>query len=180
MARPQMESGVDHHSRGTQHSCRMEVQRPDAWPGGSMHHQIAHPTYQRYPNMNHEPSQDHAPNLPGRDAPLSPNAHPEETPRRESTDPEREHQDTTDQDPLPDLLPQRERSPRASPQPRGPRRVDPWLEDEVVERIAHQLRRIGDDLNATTLQRVRQDWRGLYLGVLNFLSDTLSTLYRLI
>ncbi|XP_019905029.2 bcl-2-binding component 3 isoform X2 [Esox lucius] len=184
MARPQMESGVDHRSRGRQHSCRMEVHRPDAWPGGSLHpHQAGYQTYQQYPNMNSQPSQDHAP--PGREAPLPPSAPLQDTPGRESTDPERERHGTTDREALPDLLPQRERSPQASPQHRAPRRADLWWDDEVAERVAHQLRRIGDDLNATFVQRVddvpqRQDWRGLCLGVLHFLSDTLSTLYRLI
>eukprot|EP00063_Salmo_salar_P043004 XP_014017839.1 PREDICTED: uncharacterized protein LOC106580863 isoform X3 [Salmo salar] len=99
-------------------------------------------------------------------------------------DPDRELQDTTARDPLPDLLLQRERSPQASPQHRAPGVADPRLDNEVVERVANQLKRIGDDLNATILQRMggnpqQQDWRGLCLGVLNFLSDTLSILYRL-
>lgn len=71
-----------------------------------------------------------------------------------SPDPDRELQDTTARDPLPDLLPQRERSPQASPQHRAPGVADPRLDDEVVELVANQLKRIGDDLNATILQRM--------------------------
>ncbi|XP_041731626.2 bcl-2-binding component 3 [Coregonus clupeaformis] len=186
MARPHMESGVDRHGRGRQHTCRMEVQRPDTWPGGSNHPlQAAHrQSCQLLPNMDTQPRQDSPPPQPQREAFPPASAHPLDSPRRASTDPDIEHQDTTARDPLPDLLPQRERSPQASPQHRAPGVADPRLDDEVVERLANQLKRIGDDLNATILQRMggipqRQDWRGLCLGVLNFLLDTLSTLYRL-
>uniref|UniRef100_A0A8C7JGG0 BCL2 binding component 3 n=2 Tax=Oncorhynchus kisutch TaxID=8019 RepID=A0A8C7JGG0_ONCKI len=186
MARPQTESGVDHHGRGRQHSCRMEVQRPDTWPGGSNNPLQAayHQSCQLLPNMDTQPRQGSLPPQPQREASPPPSTHPLDTPTRASTDPDRELQDTTARDPLPDLLPQRERSPQASPQHRAPVVADPRLDNEVVERVANQLKRIGDDLNATILQRMggipqRQDWRGLCLGVLNFLSDTLSILYRL-
>ncbi|CAB1348727.1 unnamed protein product [Coregonus sp. 'balchen'] len=186
MARPQTESGVDRHGRGRLNRCSMEVQRPDTWPGGSNHPLQAayHKSYQLLPNMDTQPRQGSPPPQPQREASPPPSAHPLDTPRRASTDPDREHQDTTARDPLPDLLPQRERSHQASPQHRALGVADPQLEDEVVELVANQLKRIGDDLNTTILQRMggipqRQGWRGLCLGVLNFLSDTLSTLHRL-
>uniref|UniRef100_A0A8C7GBZ7 BCL2 binding component 3 n=1 Tax=Oncorhynchus kisutch TaxID=8019 RepID=A0A8C7GBZ7_ONCKI len=185
MARPQTESGVDHHGRGRQHTCSMQVQRPDAWPGGSNNPLQAayHQSCQLPSNMDTQPSQG-SPPQPQREASPPPSTHPLDTLRRASTDPDRELQDTTARDPLPDLLPQRDRSPQASPQHRAPGVADPRLDDEVVELVANQLKRIGDDLNATILQRMggipqRQGWRGLCLGVLRFLSDTLSTLHRL-
>ncbi|XP_047248060.1 uncharacterized protein LOC124884276 isoform X1 [Girardinichthys multiradiatus] len=95
-----------------------------------------------------------------------------------------EHQDTSSQQgPLPDLLPQNEHSSRSSP----PHHLS--LEGEVeqqldVRRVASQLRMIGDEFSATILHRAHvapqwQDWRDVCRGLLNFIAQTLSTLYRL-
>ncbi|XP_064856327.1 uncharacterized protein LOC135559670 [Oncorhynchus nerka] len=173
------------------------------WPGQTTHLQHASPAARRLAWWQQQPSpgcippvlptapQHGHPAQPGlstpqpqREASPPPSAHPLDTLRRASTDPDRELQDTTARDPLPDLLPQRDRSPQASPQHRAPGVADPRLDDEVVELVANQLKRIGDDLNATIVQRMggipqRQGWRGLCLGVLRFLSDTLSSLHRL-
>ncbi|KAL0972972.1 hypothetical protein UPYG_G00197170 [Umbra pygmaea] len=182
MARPQMETGVEHHSQSAQHSCRMEVQRPETWPGVSIHtHQNAHPNY---PTMDNLPRQDDAHPHPLRAALLPHSASSQDNRRTEHTDQDREHRGTTDGQPLPGLLPLREPSPQASAQQRAPGRADQLIDEEVVERVAHQLRRIGDDLNATILQRAGevpqwQDWRGLCSGLVTFLSDTLRALFRL-
>ncbi|CAK6957826.1 bcl-2-binding component 3 [Scomber scombrus] len=84
------------------------------------------------------------------------------------------------QGPLPDLLPQNEHSSWASQHHRASM-GEPELE---VRRLASQLRTIGDEFNTTVLRRVhadphRQDWRDIWRGLLNFINQTLSTLYRL-
>lgn len=78
-------------------------------------------------------------------------------------------------EPLPDLLPQSEHH-----------LMDDREEAEELEvmRVAHQLRTIGDEYNATVLRRAHvaphwQDWRDTFRGLLNFITQSLSTLYRL-
>lgn len=88
-----------------------------------------------------------------------------------------EHERAHSQGPLPDLLPQNEHPSWASAQHRAPR------EEVDVRRVADQLRTIGDEFNATVLHRahaapVWQDWRDACRGLFNFISQTLSTLYR--
>ncbi|XP_019959534.2 bcl-2-binding component 3 [Paralichthys olivaceus] len=89
-----------------------------------------------------------------------------------------EHQ----QGPLPDLLPRNEHPSWSSPYHRDPRTE---AEQELeVRRVASQLRAIGDQYNATVLRRAHiaphwQDWRDACRGLLNFITQTLSTLYRL-
>uniref|UniRef100_UPI0037E99257 bcl-2-binding component 3 n=1 Tax=Semicossyphus pulcher TaxID=241346 RepID=UPI0037E99257 len=78
--------------------------------------------------------------------------------------------------PLPDLLPQNERPSLA------PRREA--VQELEIRRVAHQLRAIGDEYNAAVLRRAHaaphwQDWRDACRGFLNFVTQTLSTLYRL-
>ncbi|XP_071369167.1 bcl-2-binding component 3 [Centroberyx affinis] len=84
--------------------------------------------------------------------------------------------------PLPDLLPRNERPSRASPRHRAPAGGEAGLEPEV-RRVAMQLRAIGDDMNASILRRAAapqwQDWREVCRDLLNFITQTLSTLYRL-
>ncbi|KAG8001772.1 hypothetical protein GBF38_011963 [Nibea albiflora] len=58
------------------------------------------------------------------------------------------------------------------------------VQEMEVRRVANQLRAIGDEFNATVLRRVHvaphwQDWRDACRGLLNFITQTLSTLYRL-
>ncbi|CAN9511262.1 unnamed protein product [Ophioblennius macclurei] len=53
-----------------------------------------------------------------------------------------------------------------------------------ARRVAHQLRTIGDEFNATAQRRMHvapqwQEWRDVCRGLLNFVTQTLSTLYRL-
>lgn len=94
-----------------------------------------------------------------------------------------EHQEASRrQGPLPDLLPQNEHPPWASPEHRAPR--EEAAQELEVRRVANQLRAIGDEFNATVLHRVHaaphwQDWRDACRGLLNFITQTLSTLYRL-
>ncbi|XP_071352840.1 bcl-2-binding component 3 [Trachinotus anak] len=94
-----------------------------------------------------------------------------------------EHQEASShQGPLPDLLPENEHPSRASGHHRVPRREA--ARELTVRRVASQLRVIGDEYNATVLHRVHaaphwQDWRDACRGFLNFVTQTLSTLYRL-
>ncbi|XP_069574400.1 bcl-2-binding component 3 [Brachyistius frenatus] len=80
--------------------------------------------------------------------------------------------------PLPDLLPQNEHPSWASPHHRAPG------QELEVRRVASHLRAIGDEFNATVLRRAHgallwQDWGDVGRGLLNFITQMLSTLYRL-
>lgn len=65
----------------------------------------------------------------------------------------------------------------------------PWevaVEGEDIRRVAHQLRAIGDQINTTVLRHHSahaapqwRDWRSACLQLLNFVAQTLNSLYRL-
>ncbi|XP_054884949.1 uncharacterized protein LOC129359388 [Poeciliopsis prolifica] len=87
------------------------------------------------------------------------------------------------QGPLPDLLPQNENSPWDSPPPPLGAGGEAAQHLDVI-RVASQLRMIGDQFNAMILHRAHiapqwQDWREVCRGFLNFIAQSLSTLYRL-
>lgn len=104
----------------------------------------------------------------------------------EQSDSDREeHQEASRQrGPLPDLLPQNEHQSWAS-QHHGATGGEAEEQQELeVRRLADQLRVIGDEFNTTVLRRAHagphwQDWRDVWRGLLNFIDQTLSTLYRL-
>lgn len=78
--------------------------------------------------------------------------------------------------PLPDLLPQNEHHLMDN--------REEVVQELEVRRVALQLRTIGDEYNATVLRRAHaaphwQDWRDTFRGLLNFITQSLSTLYRL-
>lgn len=84
------------------------------------------------------------------------------------------------QGPPPDLLPQNEHPSWASAHHRAPREEA----EQEVRRLASQLRVIGDQFDATVRRRAHaaphwRDWRGACRGILSFISQTLSALYRL-
>ncbi|KAK5869167.1 hypothetical protein PBY51_010119 [Eleginops maclovinus] len=86
------------------------------------------------------------------------------------------------QGPLPDLLPQNEHLSWASPHHRAP--GEEAVQEQDIRRVAQQLRTVGDELNTTVLHRVGliphwQDWRDVCRGLVNFLTQALSTLYRI-
>ncbi|XP_043976084.1 uncharacterized protein LOC122832915 isoform X1 [Gambusia affinis] len=95
-----------------------------------------------------------------------------------------EHQDASRrQGPLPDLLPQNEHSSWDSPPQLLGVGGEAAQQLDVI-RVASQLRMIGDQLNAMILHRAHiapqwQDWREVCRGFLNFIAQSLSTLYRL-
>ncbi|XP_056230956.1 uncharacterized protein LOC130168256 isoform X2 [Seriola aureovittata] len=100
----------------------------------------------------------------------------------ESDSDREEHQEASSQQgPLPDLLPQNEHPSWASLHHRAPRREA--VQEMGVRRVASQLRAIGDEYNARVLHRAAaphwQDWRDACRGLFNFVTQTLSTLYRL-
>ncbi|XP_022594287.1 uncharacterized protein LOC111216916 [Seriola dumerili] len=101
----------------------------------------------------------------------------------ESDSDREEHQEASSQQaPLPDLLPQNEHPSWASLHHRAPRREA--VQEMGVRRVASQLRAIGDEYNARVLHRAQaaphwQDWRDACRGLFNFVTQTLSTLYRL-
>ncbi|XP_014868578.1 PREDICTED: uncharacterized protein LOC106933684 isoform X1 [Poecilia mexicana] len=95
-----------------------------------------------------------------------------------------EHQDASRrQGPLPDLLPQNEHSSWDSPPQQLGVGGEAAQQLDVI-RVAGQLRMIGDQFNAMILHRAHiapqwQDWREVCLGLLDFIAQSLSTLYRL-
>lgn len=102
----------------------------------------------------------------------------------EQPDSDREEplQASSRQGPPPDLLPQNEHPSWASPRHRAPR--GEAVQELELRRVANQLRVIGDEFNATVLRRAHvaphwQDLRDACRGLLNFITQTLSTLYRL-
>lgn len=85
---------------------------------------------------------------------------------------------SSQQGPLPDLLPQNEHPSWASQHHREA------AQELEVSRLANQLRAIGDEFNTTVLRRAHvappwRDWRDACRGLLSFIAQTLSTLYRL-
>ncbi|KAM4590620.1 bcl-2-binding component 3 [Fundulus diaphanus] len=81
-----------------------------------------------------------------------------------------------EQGPLPDLLPQHE------PHQRGP--GGEAVQQLDVRRVGRQLRRIGDELDATVFHRADvppqwHHWRDATWELLNFLAQMMSTFYRL-
>ncbi|XP_056139489.1 bcl-2-binding component 3 isoform X1 [Lampris incognitus] len=101
----------------------------------------------------------------------TPSAYPGERFGGETTDRhEQQREASSRRGPLPDLLPSNGHLSSAS--------------EGEVRRIAGQLRLIGDEMNTTILRRAAipewQGWIGLYMGMMDFLTQTLNTLYRLI
>ncbi|CAB1427349.1 unnamed protein product [Pleuronectes platessa] len=98
------------------------------------------------------------------------------------TDIEEHREASSQQGPLPDLLPRNELPSWSASYHRDPRRE---AEQELeVRRVANQLRAIGDQYNATVLRRAHaaphwQDWRDVCRGLFNFITQSLSALYRL-
>ncbi|CAJ1064833.1 uncharacterized protein LOC121526349 [Xyrichtys novacula] len=102
----------------------------------------------------------------------------------ERSDPDREeHADRSRRmGPLPDLLPQNQNQ-NQNQNPSLANRGEAG-QDLEIRRVAQQLRTIGDEYNATVLRRAHaaphwQDWRDACRELLNLVSQTLSTLYRL-
>uniref|UniRef100_UPI003AAD4675 bcl-2-binding component 3 n=1 Tax=Centroberyx gerrardi TaxID=166262 RepID=UPI003AAD4675 len=190
-------------------SCRMELPRPfHAWsglltstavttvPAGAVHnhhhhhHNLLHPLQALYlpcplPYLRPEgpeETQTHRSSSPA--SPPSSTAPPSQPAyaggQTESDGAERQRASSR-RGPLPDLLPRNERPSRASPRHRAPA-GEAGLEPEVW-RVAMQLRAIADDMNASILRRAAapqwQDWREVCRDLLNFITQTLSTVFRL-
>lgn len=191
------------------HTCRMELPRPfPTWPGllttttggagvptGGLvhrHHGQLHPLqavclsyslpYAR--SDGRDDTQSHrrsAATPPALTPPPSPLCDPSEGQSRgrrgEHSD---ERPEAHSRGPPPDLLPQNEHPSWASPRPRASG------EEAALElrRVAGQLRAIGDQFDATVRRRAHgaphwRDWRDACRGILSFIAQTLSALYRL-
>lgn len=170
-------------------TCRMELPRPlHAWPGllatttiatnpgaGHVQHGRLHPLQalcMSYPlPQPHPQGRDESRTL--QDFPvLPPTSTPPPTPRRDVSG------DQTGRD-------GRERRQASGQHPAPAVDEAAAVAAELdVRRLAHQLRTIGDEFNATAHRRMHaapqwREWRDVCRGLLNFITQTLSTLYRL-
>uniref|UniRef100_A0A8C2KTM6 BCL2 binding component 3 n=2 Tax=Cyprinus carpio TaxID=7962 RepID=A0A8C2KTM6_CYPCA len=180
MARPEMERRAGDRNPGAPNSCRMEVLRQDAWPSGSIiqpchrHRTIATQISTVLPALTHVPTQD---------AFSSDSVQQQDNPLRDNTGTEQEVSSLRERPlPLPDLLPDRQSSSEDSTSSSSTSEDNPRLEEQAVERVAIQLRTIGDEMNAVFLQRNAvpgwQNWRGLYHGLIAFVAETINGLYQ--
>ncbi|XP_062872790.1 bcl-2-binding component 3 [Trichomycterus rosablanca] len=182
MARPQMDSRVDGQGPASPPSCRMEVLRWDARPNGGTqtgsHSRRPRRTIATQTNTVAPPV------ISTQDSVSTPSSPQQDGPLRESTGPEQEWLCPTEmQQPLPDSLPGSNSSSSNSSRRGSVAEEEPMDEEQIVGRVAIQLRTIGDEMNAVFLQRRNevaqwQNWRGLYRGLVTFLADTISTLYQ--
>ncbi|XP_047017223.1 bcl-2-binding component 3 [Ictalurus punctatus] len=179
MARPQPDSRVDGQSPAQPQTCRMEVLRRDAWPsGGTLQSR-------RCRTVATQTSTVTAPVISTQDTVSIASSPQQEGPLRDSsgTGQERLYPNRRQQ-PLPDLLPESSSSSAQSSRRGSAVDEESMEEEQVVGRVAIQLRTIGDEMNAVYFQRMNegaqwQNWRGLYRGLVAFLADTISTLYQL-
>ncbi|XP_023667845.1 bcl-2-binding component 3 [Paramormyrops kingsleyae] len=186
MARAQTNGGRDDSQQGGPQRCRMEALQPEAWLTCSLH--CLQPG--RRPCC-----QWRVRTTPSTPAPVCPPQEP-----MASTSPS----DITDS-----VIPQRTDSlqaggngpsimragdrqeaphgrsqrPLGDAQENSPPGGAPQSEDEVSERVAHRLRIIGDEINATFLQRrnavlLWQNWRGVCRGLFLFITNALCTFYQ--
>lgn len=179
MARPEMESRVDDRIPGAPNSCRMEVLRQDSWPSGCIiqpchrHRTIATQTSTVSAQLPHVPTQD---------AFSSDSVQQQDSLLRDNTGTEQELSSPRERPlPLPDLLAVNQSSEdSASSSSTG--EDNPRLEEQTIERVATQLRTIGDEMNAVFLQGNAaphwQNWRGLYRGLVAFVADTINAFYQ--
>ncbi|KAF4086061.1 hypothetical protein AMELA_G00101780 [Ameiurus melas] len=183
MARPQPDSRVDGQSPAQPQTCRMEVLRRDAWPSGGTQQVLQ--SRQRCRTVATQTSTVPAPVISTQDTVSLPSSPQHEGPLRDSsgTGQERWHLNRRQQ-PLPDLLPESSSSSAESSRRGSAVDEESMEEEQVVGRVAIQLRTIGDEMNAVYFQRMNevaqwQNWRGMYRGLVAFLADTISTLYQL-
>ncbi|XP_026154471.1 bcl-2-binding component 3 [Mastacembelus armatus] len=140
-------------------------------------------THQQLPAFSPSPTPPPSPFCNRRDVRGAGSVAPSAFSGEQSDSDREEHQEASSQQgPLPDLLPQNERQSRAPLHHRAPR--GEALQEQEVRRVANQLRVIGDEFNATVLRRAHaaphwQDWIDACRGLVNFITQTLSTLYRL-
>ncbi|XP_051963599.1 bcl-2-binding component 3 [Xyrauchen texanus] len=181
MARPEMESRVEDRNPGAPQSCRMEVLRQDAWQSGSIiqpchrHRTIATQTSTLSGLLPHIPT-------PG--AFISPSmGQQQDNPLRNNIGTEQEISSPRERQlPLPGQQLDNHSSSDDSMSSRSAGGDNPRLEDQVVERVAIQLRTIGDEMNAVLLQRNAaphwHNWRGVYHGLIALVADTINGFYQ--
>ncbi|TRY99769.1 hypothetical protein DNTS_020943, partial [Danionella cerebrum] len=181
MARPEMESRVDDRNPVAPNSCRMEVLRQDVLLNGNIiqschrHRTIATQTSTVSPTH---------PQMPTPDAFRSDNSQQQDCLLRDNSGREQEVSSVTERPlPLPDLLTQNQSSSEDLTSSSSSTNEDePLMAERAVQRVAIQLRTIGDQMNSILLQRNAvppwQNWRGLYRGLLALVADTLNAFYQ--
>ncbi|KAG1951659.1 bcl-2-binding component 3 [Pimephales promelas] len=168
MARPEMESKVADCNPGAPNSCRMEV----IWPNGS----IIQPCHRHRPIVTQTTTvSPPLPHIPTQDAFSSDSVQQQDCLLRDISGTEQEV-------PLPDVLADNQSSSEDSTSSSSAAEDNPRLEEQAVERVALQLRIIGDQMNDVFLQRNAdprwQNWRGLYHGFVAFVADTINAFYQ--
>uniref|UniRef100_A0A8C9RDF5 BCL2 binding component 3 n=1 Tax=Scleropages formosus TaxID=113540 RepID=A0A8C9RDF5_SCLFO len=138
MARPQTNSGIESSQQGAQQSCRMEVLQPEAWRRSTFRSLSLPPISCTDQSQSTSVSLSQwLISVSGASTPLG------QQPLEDHQAPVGEHQDNS------------------------PRDAELNWEDEVSERVAYQLRIIGDEMNAIfQRRRVRI---GLNVHVCSFL-----------
>ncbi|XP_067306791.1 bcl-2-binding component 3 [Pseudorasbora parva] len=177
MARPEMESRVDDRIPGAPNSCRMEVLRQDAWPSGSS----IQPFHRHRTIATQTSTVSSLPHIPTQDAFSSDSVQQQDSLLRDNTGTEQELSSFRERAlPLPDLLVANQGSSEDSNSSTSEDNLR--LEEQMVERVAIQLRTIGDEMNAVFLQGNAaphwQNWRGLYRGLVAFVADTINAFYQ--
>lgn len=155
--------------------------RQDTWPNGSIIQ-----TCHRHRTIATQTSTLSAPlpHIPSHDAFSSDSIQQQDNLLRDNTGTEQEVSSLRESPlPLPDLLADNQSSSEESTSSSSSTAEDdPTLEEQAVERVAVQLRTIGDEMNAVFLQRNVvphwQNWRGLYRGLMALVSDTINALYQ--
>ncbi|KAL4647423.1 hypothetical protein GN956_G8616 [Arapaima gigas] len=180
MARPQ--TSGESSQQGVPQSCRMEVLQPEAWRGNTFHslHHVCRPCCHR-PITDTLSSlmllcsrTEPAPNVTPADINdnLGANRAGSGGENRSSAQVARRQQHPEDQ-----------QYPVGELQGNRPRDAEPNWEDEVSERVAYQLRIIGDEMNAIFQRRRNavlpwQNWMVLCRGLFVFITNTLCILYQ--
>ncbi|GAA6109581.1 bcl-2-binding component 3 [Tachysurus ichikawai] len=179
MARPQPDSRVDSRSSAQPQTCRMEVLRRDPWNAGGTQQS------RRCRTVATQTSTVPAPVIFTQDAVSVASSPQQEGPLRDSSGTEQERScPSRMQQFLPDHLPESSSASDQSSRRGSVAEEESVEEEQVVGRVAVQLRTIGDEMNAVYLQRrnegaQRQNWNGLYHGLVAFMANTISTLYQL-
>uniref|UniRef100_A0A8C9W7R5 BCL2 binding component 3 n=1 Tax=Scleropages formosus TaxID=113540 RepID=A0A8C9W7R5_SCLFO len=182
MARPQTNSGIESSQQGAQQSCRMEVLQPEAWRRSTFRS-----LHQAYQPCRHRPVTDTLSSLMLLCSPTepAPNVTPSDindnlvTNRAGSGGENRPNiRVARGQQPLED-----HQAPVGEHQDNSPRDAELNWEDEVSERVAYQLRIIGDEMNAIFQRRRNavlpwQNWMVVCRGLFVFITNTLCILYQ--
>ncbi|XP_048837223.1 bcl-2-binding component 3 [Brienomyrus brachyistius] len=180
MARAQTNGGRDDNQQGGRQSCRMEAMQPEVWLTCSGRRPCCQWRVRSTPSTpawvcpRQEPMASTSP------SDITDSVIPQRTDSHQAGGNGPIIMRAGDRQEAPHGRSQR---PLGDAQENSPPGGAPQLEDEVSERVAHRLRIIGDDINATFLQRGNavlpwQNWRGVCRGLFLFITNTLCTVYQ--